>query len=249
MDRLVFNGDLFRLKSLEDYVAFQTFYNYVKDENAVTHHIKSHEYVGSSSLSHFESSDLILLAKQKAEDISRTLIHFGNLTIISLCTTFEVTIKDFLRCYFFQNPHNMHNFIGVEGSLGTVPLKDLLAAESHQEFLLSLAERAASKASKGKYNDVFIKVNKLFKQEASTQLTKGLTELQKYRNRIVHEKFSKNWTLEEISAFESVVSDAIEAICRLGMNKGIPGSYTCVNGKNVLEVSNVGLISTENTDK
>tara|TARA_Y100000815_G_C13306699_1_gene486769 strand:- start:1086 stop:1550 length:465 start_codon:yes stop_codon:yes gene_type:complete len=149
MEELMFDGDRLRYKSLKDYVAFKAFYDFASDKDALDAHIHSHEYYALDSSLHEEGTE-IRLRENKSEEVGFSLTHFGGLTVVSLCTTFEVAVKEFLCCYFFYNPNSMYEFIGRDESRGLVPLKDVLLEDTYQGLILSLAKKASSKASKGK---------------------------------------------------------------------------------------------------
>ena len=241
MKEPVFNGDGLRFKSLEDYVAFKSFHDFVNNKNAIDAHLKSYEYYATDPSLHEERTD-IMLGNQKTEDIISSLNHFGGLTLTSLCTTFEIAIKEFLCCYFFHNPKTMYGFLGRDDSKGMVSLNDMLTVNTYQALIVNLATKSASKASKGTYVEAFSRVGKLCKANIDKEVLTKLNDLQTYRNKIVHEKFLKQWTLSDISDYEVLVSSVIEEICRFGIAKNIPGKYTCVSGENRMELASVAVL-------
>jgi len=242
MNNKKFNGDLMRSKSLDDYVAFKAMYDLVYDKKAIATHIESLNYYAYDPSMHAEDTN-IKLGSIKSEDIYSSLHHYGGLTVISLCTTFEIAAKDFLSCYFFQNPHSMYEFIGGHETKGMVQLKEMLAADSYQDLIVALSEQASSKASKGKYGEVLVRIAKLCKQEYDKNLATKLNDLQEIRNKIVHEKYSKHWLLEEISNFEGLVASVIEDLCKFGIKKSIPGNYSCVNTDYTMEIGSIAVLN------
>ncbi|WP_085297002.1 HEPN domain-containing protein [Cognaticolwellia mytili] len=240
----LFNGDFFRFKSLEDYSAFMHFSDFVNNKEAINAHINSYEYMALKPSLHHEDTHKDL-SHMKMNSITSALNHFAGLTITSLCTTFEITVKEFLRCYFIQNPSSMYEFIGKEDNKGLVSLKEMLKVDTYQDLMNSLAEKAASSASKGKYGLVLSKIAKLCKEDVDSKLVIDLNQLQAQRNKIVHEKLSKDWNLGDIEVAESTVSKVIEQVCRFGLKRDIPGLYSCVDNKTVLEFESFAVLGNE----
>tara|TARA_Y100000815_G_C13306699_1_gene486768 strand:- start:811 stop:1089 length:279 start_codon:yes stop_codon:yes gene_type:complete len=90
-----------------------------------------------------------------------------------------------------------------------------------------------------------LRVSKLCKEDVDKDVLKELDNLQNVRNKIVHEKYYKTWELSEIVNFETLVSSAIEDICRFGIARNFPGKYTCVSGENYMELASFALLSRE----
>jgi hypothetical protein len=240
----IFNGDLLRYKSLEDYVAFKDLYDLVNNQKAVKSHLDSYKFYALDPSLHDEGSDDALREKM-ACGIFSALNHFGGLTIISLCTTYELTAREFLSYFFVQNPSHIYEFIGPEDARGHVSLKEVLKVDSYQELLVSLAKKSASVASKGKYGQVLARIANLCKEDVDRDTVKKLDKLQKKRNKIVHEKYTKTWELTDIQEAEDLVSAAIEQICLYGLNNNVPGRYTCISNKNTLVVQSVAGLTNE----
>ncbi len=216
--KLKFNGDLWRFKSLEDFFSYRDLFEYIKNQDAMNQHTESFEYFCGEPELHPSNSEQELKDNVK-ESISSSLDHFGSLTVVSLCTTYEVSVKEFLSCIFFYNPEYMFNYLGTDESKGDVNLKEILRASSHEELIINLAKTSSSKASKGRYGDVLRKISKLCGENQDIELSDKLNDLQSERNSIVHDKLNKSWSCEQIQDREEIISASLELLCRFGEAK------------------------------
>ncbi len=243
-NQIIFDGDLLRFKSLEDYAAFKDMHDLVNDQGAIKSHVEAYKLYAIDPSLHDEGSE-DALREQMCSGIVSALNHFGGLTIVSLCTTYEIAVKEFLFCFFIKNPGHIYEFIGPENARGHVSLKEVLRADSYIDLLGSLAQKAASSASKGKYSQVLIRIAQLCKDDINKDIVKNLDQLQNERNKIVHEKYSKTWQLADIQDAENIVSEVIEQICHYGMNNDIPGKYSCVSNENTMVLQSFAVLTNE----
>jgi hypothetical protein len=227
--KLEFDGDLWLFKSLEDYIAYKNLSEYINNPDAIKCHIESFDYVLLGSSGGLPEDVEDLHREHKEQDLTKVMNHFCNLTIVGLCTTYEAAIKDFLLCFFFYNPSHIYSFIGTNDLQGIVSLKEILKSKSHEDLIFNLAENAASKASKGKYGDILNRISKLCNEEKCKKISGQLNELQAERNKIIHNKYSKERELQEIASKQEIVSTAITIMCGYGVLKKIPGCYSCIN--------------------
>lgn len=233
-----FNGDLLRYKSLMDYVAFKSLHDLVNNKNAIKAHLRGYNLYASDSSLDDEGTDKAL-REIMSDDVFSALNHFGGLTIISLCTTYELAVREFLTCFFMQHPNHMYEFLGPDEARGHVSLREVLKVGSYSDLLLSLATKSASVASKGKYGQALTRMANLCNGDVDKELTKKLDNIQNIRNKIVHEKYIQTWELDKIQEVEKLISVVIEQICLYGLNNQIPGDYTCINKEHVIVVQSV----------
>ena len=240
-----FDGDSWAWKALQDFVAFKDMYEYVINQSAMDSHKDSMSYFVIDPDLHKPGSDTELRDKAEAS-IKSSLNHFAAQTVVSLCTTFEVAIRQFFKCLFIMHPNYMHNYIGSRDNRGTVPLADLVDSGDYSKFISELAERASAAASKGKYNESLKRASKLSKYEIDTEIFENIKELQVTRNKIVHEKNLPNLELEDIQNSHSIVSSTIEELCHMGIKKQLPGRYTYVDPEITMELKSVALVKPDN---
>lgn len=221
-----FDGDTWKYNALVDYVAFKELHDFVTNEEATKAHVNSYEVIGN--VERFSALQVEEMRAEKICTLKETLSHFASQTIISLCTTFEVSAREYIRALFCIKPSAMFDFLGAEESRGNVPLKDILQALSHAELVERLADRASSVASKGKYGQVYLRALSLSGRNGGSDLVEKLNTLQVDRNKFVHERHRPVVGIENVRAAHVVVDDAIENLCWAGVGLEVPGKYTCV---------------------
>lgn len=243
-DQVIFDGDLLRFKSLEDYVAFKNLYELVYYGNALSKHLDSYKLsiVGSGT---FDKDDELSARESMRLDIHSSVNHFGGLTIVSLCTTYEIATREFLYCFFQKHPWHMYEFIGSSDARGQISLKEVLEVDTYKSLISSLAKKTAASASKGKYSQIHSRIARLCKEKIDDGIIKKLDRLQVERNKIVHEKYSKSWDLVEMGKSEVIVSEAIEQLCHFGIKNGIVGKYTCINKDNTIVLEDFAIFTNE----
>ena len=220
-------------------------HEYVMNQFAMDSHKDSMSYFVNDPGLHEPGSDSELRDKVELS-LKSSLNHFAAQTVVSLCTTFEVAIRQFFRCLFIKYPNYMHNYIGGGHNKGTVPLADLVDAGDYSKFISELAEGASAAASKGKYSELLKRASKLSRCEIETEIVEKIKALQVTRNKIVHEKHLPDLELEDIENSHSVVSSTIEALCHMGIKKGIPGRYTYVTHEIKMELTSVAFVKLDN---
>ena len=189
----------------------------------------------------FSHSFCIWSCRASLTTLKETLSHFGSQTIISLCTTFEVSVREYLRALFMIKPQAMFEFLGTEDSRGCVPLKEILQVVSHGELIGRLAHTASGNASKGKYGQVFLRALTCSGFSCDKDLIEKLNVLQVERNKLVHERHRPNVGMEEVRQAHRVIDEAIESLCRSGVDAGVHGRFTCVNPEVQLTVKNIAI--------
>lgn len=235
-----FDGDHRKYQALMDYVAFKELHEFVSNSAAIAAHTDSYAVRSHGS---FAKSKVAELRLAKAEELRSALTHFACQTVVSLCTTFEVAVRDFLQAVFTVRPAGMFEFLGPEDARGHVSLKEVLQAVSHDELVGALAKKAAGTASKGKYGAVFARSTQLAGGVADKEIVKRLDGLQAERNRLVHERHRPSISLEEVLSAQATVDTAIEALCEIAVTAGVPGRYTYVRSDTVWVVQDVvGLV-------
>lgn len=234
-----FDGDRRKYDALMDYVAFRELNEFVGNNAALQTHANSYEIVGD--VEGFSPIQIEQLRVGRINTLKETLSHFGSQTIVSLCTTFEVSAREYLRALFIIKPQSMFEFLGAEDSRGHVPLKEILQAASHNELIGRLAHTAAGTASKGKYGQVFLRALTCSGFSCDKDLIEKLNALQVERNKLVHERHRPNVGMEEVLQAHLVVDEAIESFCRSGVDAGVHGRFTCVNPEMRLIVKNIAI--------
>lgn len=118
--------------------------------------------------------------------------------IVLAATYVELIVTDFFRCVFIAQPQRMNQVLPPDGNSAMVPLTEVIQADSKDQLLANLANRAArlkgdrqpDKLVKRLTTDCHIKLHLPLVDDL-----KSLTEL---RNRIVHEDSDEKITLEEV---------------------------------------------------
>lgn len=230
-----FDGDHWAWKALEDFVAFKDIYEYVTNQAAMDTHKDSVNYFAIGSQLHHPNSNSDL--RNRAEtSLKNSLNHFAAQTLVSLCTTYEVALKQFFKCLFIKHPNYMHDYVGSKDGRGTIHLKDLVDSGDYLGFISSLAETASSVASRGKYTESLKRAASLCKYEQSEVIFDGIEEIQTIRNRIVHEKYLPKLDIGDLQRSHSAVSSVIENLCHMGIKKKLPGRYTYVKPETIIVI-------------
>lgn len=222
-----FNGDFHRFKPLQDFIAFKSMLNFASNQSAIDAYFKSMTLHTTGKTIEEEQARKQLSDSMK-EDINGSINHFGGLTIIGLCSCFEVATKDFFKSFFFSKPKSMHDYLEHRATLGSVAFDDITNSDSLDELFNVLSERAASKAIKVHFSDVMRRVAKVSKSQLNKDVSKCLEQLQKLKNNIAHEKHGQNWDVQKLEEFENVVGMGIEELCKAAKLNSMPDSYTCI---------------------
>lgn len=244
MSKQLFNGDHWKWKSLEDYIAFKEMYGFVNDHQAMETYKNSMTYVALEPELHEENTHQ-KLRNYKASSIIDSLDHFASQTLISLCTTYEVASKDFFKNLFIKHPRFMHDYVGEGKNRGTIKLNDLVESGGYETFIEAISEKSSSVASKGKYGDTLIRASKLCKYKIEDEVVNKINSLQNKRNKIIHEKNITPFAIEDIEAAQSLVAHVIEMLCEFALKKDVPGRYTCIRPEMILEVNSVAVVKNE----
>ena len=222
-----FNGDFHKYKNLQDFIAIKSMHDLASNKLAIKAYFESmtlHTTEDSLLGEHTRKN----LSDSMKKDIETSINHFGGLTIIGLCTCFEVAAKDFFKAFFFSKPKSMHDYLEHRAIQGSVAFDDITNSDSLDDLFAALAERAASKAIKGHFSEVMRRVSKISKSQLDKNVSKSLDQLQKLRNKIAHEKHAQNWDVARLQEFENVVGKGIDELCKAAYSNDIPGSYTCI---------------------
>ncbi len=235
-----FDGDLWAWKALEDFINYKCLHEYVSNSSAVETHRESIRsvHVGPS----FSDEDVKRLRQEYVGDLAKALVHLASQTLVTLCTTFEIASKNFFFSMFVRHPERMFEYVGGEDQKGHVKLTRILNAEDYDGLILDLARSASTAASKGDYSKVLKRAAKLCKSDADGDLLRKIDQLQRDRNKVVHEKYSPDWNFEDVSKAHEVVADCVANFCRLGLAADIPGSYTFVGPEISIQVSSAIMV-------
>jgi hypothetical protein len=223
-----FNGDFHRFKCLQDFIAYKSMHNLVSNTSAIKAYFESMT-LHSTGEPPLEEHTRKYLSDSMKEDIESSINHFGGLTVIGLCTCFEVAAKDFFKAFFLTKPKSMHDYLEHKTMQGSVAFDDITNSDSLGDLLAVLTDRAASRATKGHFSEVMRRVSKVSKYKLDKDVSKSLDQLQRLRNKIAHEKYDQSWDVPSIEKFENVVGKGIEELCKAASSNDIPGSYTCIN--------------------
>lgn len=233
----IFDGDKWKYNALMDYIAFKELNELLGNSAALEAHAGSYEFLGDAGA--FSKEQLDNLRISRIETLKGTLSHFGNQTIISLCTTFEVCVREYLQAIFLIKPQAMFEFLGTEDSRGKVPLREILEVSSHSDLLARLARTASGTASKGKYGQVYERALSCSGSSASKIQTEKLNLLQIERNNFIHERHRPSVGMEEVDLAHLVIDGAIQGLCQAGVDAGVLGRFTCTNPAFEITIQNI----------
>jgi hypothetical protein len=237
-----FNGDAWKFKALEDYSSYKAFHDFATNLSALQAYEESFQYYAAIPEIHPHGTEK-LLRGHKRDDVERALNHYGAQTIVSLCTCYEVAIRNFFECVFIAYPDRLFDFIGPESAKGHVSLRDITIHKSRDELLIELSRRGAAVASKGDYGKSLLRASNLVRSGLDIE-TAALAALQKTRNVIVHEA-AHPMALPSITDAHDTVDSAIESLCKIGLATGIPGRYSCIDQSNTIVMQSVALLGKE----
>lgn len=131
--------------------------------------------------------------------------------------------EDFLRARFTSEPSTMYQYLShLAEQKGKVDLKDVLAAESKELLLESLALRSARLAGQGKFRSVVGNIRKIARQEVGQDLIRRLENLIERRNQLVHEDHPTEVSANEAEEALMAVMDFSEKLGGIAKEAGIP---------------------------
>ncbi|MES1937997.1 hypothetical protein [Salinisphaera hydrothermalis] len=223
-----FNPDYWLGQCLDDFVAFKTLNDLVGDDTAIDSHLSSLVVISADGTS-VPAEHAEQIRNHQITGVKNLIRHFGGLTIVGLCTSFEVAVREFYEAWFFRYPSQLHEFVEHKSIKGTVPLAEVLRSDSKESLIKELAVKAASNASQGKYSKILIRASTLSKFEFPNDLQDRISSIQEDRNNTVHEKLPHSGGIKEISEAYDIVSEAIMFLADVAYKSGVPGAYSCLN--------------------
>lgn len=194
--------------------AFEALQLLLNDQDALAHHAANLQIVSVTRLTgileQIDASGDHPLRQKWLEDIASSNKVYLRQMIILAVTYLERIIVEFLQCLFISHPSRMYEFLAPKqekNSRGKVDLNEIVAAESKEALVTSLATRAASIATQGKFRTTINNIERLAKTELDTTLVCSIESLVEQRNRIVHEASSEEVTTGQVSsAFDTVIN-------------------------------------------
>lgn len=103
-----FNADHWYYKALMDFIAIRDLHEILSSKTAVDAHLNSRTLMSLSG----SDEDVEIKSRvgaQFSSSLTNSLDHFSALTVLALCTTFEVAAKDFFRNIFILHPMYMRD--------------------------------------------------------------------------------------------------------------------------------------------
>ena len=222
---LKFDADLWRWRCLYDFVSYQTLSDLIGNSSAIDAHLKTRPVITATGEAP-TAEILQMLLDSERNTIEGLVDHFASQTIVSVCTSFEVAIKEFLSVWFFHHPQHIHEYLATNQTKGVVPLKGIIDATDRDELLQRLAAKAADVATNGIYSKVLGRVEKHSKIAAPSGLAEDMSALREIRNRIVHEKEQESGRSIAVSKAQHAVDEAILYLARVGDVSKLPGMYS-----------------------
>jgi hypothetical protein len=227
-----------------DFIAIRDLHEILSSKTAVDAHLNSRTLMSLSG----SDEDVEIKSRvgaQFSSSLTNSLDHFSALTVLALCTTFEVAAKDFFRNIFILHPMYMRDFLRSADQLGTILLSDVVEAGDYNSLINALAEKASNSATKGKYSSVLARAIKLCKFEYNTEVKNNIDSIQADRNSIAHEKAISSRSIKSISEAHSIIADALEIFAECAIKKKIPGRYTCVRKTQYLVLNDLHVLDSD----
>lgn len=246
MSSVIFDADYWYWKALEDFIAYKDMHDFVSSDNAMNAYKSSMGYSSLAPELRTRETE-IELTNHIEVSLKGSLDHFAALTIIGMCTTFEVAAKDFFRKLFLKHPKYMHEYLGSENQKGLISLSEIIDSGDFKNLIDNLSDKAANIASKGKYGEVLRRAFKICGLEKNEQFTTKINKIQNERNKIVHEKKVITREVNDVGNAHAIIAEALELLIKCALHKNITGRYTCINPDSEYNITNVTIASTNNT--
>jgi len=244
MESVFFNADNWYWKTLEDFIAYQDMHDFVSNKIAMDAYNSSMRFSSIGQEAHDSNTSKKIINSIEGS-LKGSLDHFAGLTIVAMCTTFEVAAKDFFRNLFIINPKYMYEYIGSENKKGLISLHEIINSGDFEKLICNLSEKASSAVSKGKYGEIISRAFKLCGIEKDDTLEKNINLVQAGRNKIVHEKEVVSREVKDVSDAQGIIAEALEALVKCAQHKKIPGRYTCVTPEKVLFANSITVVDTD----
>lgn len=108
--------------------------------------------------------------------------------VVLASTYIELILKDFFRAFFVAKPSRMNTVLALSGKgEASIPLNEILKAESLDQLVLNLAMRASMIKGSGEPDKIMEALIKDCKITLDRPLVDDIRLLKERRNRIVHE--------------------------------------------------------------
>ncbi|WP_236199791.1 hypothetical protein [Pseudomonas pseudonitroreducens] len=233
--------DNWQSKLLDHYTKFMNLHELINNSEALAAHRNSLEYFAIEPSLHEEGTEENL-RNSIVNDIQGLTTHFASQTLVGMCTTLEVAMKDFFHSVFFTHPKFMTNYVGEEKNKGMIKFSEITSAKSLESLMYDQAEKSAGIASRGKYSKCLLQAGQLCDSPFNDDLISRIAEIQDIRNEVIHENALAELTLENISEIHGTISNAIEGLGRIARSKGVEGNYTWLEG-DYIELLSFALVS------
>jgi transcriptional regulator with PAS, ATPase and Fis domain len=143
-------------------------------------------------------------------------------TLVVAVTYLELIIEEFLRAIFVAEPNRMYEYLNQSAEQkGKVDLKEVLAAESKESLLQSLALRSAKVAAQGKFKATMRNIRQITGQGIHPTLVEKLDGLITRRNELVHETHDLEVDWREASDALSAVWDLARWLGAIAETAGV----------------------------
>jgi|ERR1035437_797903 hypothetical protein len=198
---------------------YAVLYDYIEDKKAHSVHIENykktfernnieggHKFEGKIKQYH----NGISLSMMK-----KSLSTYSNQMVVIFSIYIENIIKEFFTNLFIIHPIKMYDYLPDNNSLnltGYVSFKKVIENDSKESLLLSLAEQSAIIISKGGIESVLKKFINLTNHNLPKDLLIEIIEMIDLRNKIVHEFYKENLSLEKIDFYSKLTLEFLEEV-------------------------------------
>ena len=144
--------------------------------------------------------------------------------IVVLGTYIERFIVEFMEASFASHPASMYEYLNDESDRrlhGKVDLNDVLRVDSKDDLLRMLAQKAASIATRGKFETTLNTLEKISKSTIEPTQKAELIKLAKLRNEIVHEASEEEMSALTIGAGHDVAIEFLRTLARIASERGV----------------------------
>ncbi|GEM_PF-3624705 len=158
--------------------------------------------------------------KQYVLEIAEIRSHYSDMHLVAAYTHLEDIVSTFFNELFLAKPKLLIGYIKDLKEPLTVSLTDFIAEEKG-DLLAKLAKRNAVKACNGEIEKVCGRIKKMAGCEIPKAILDDISELQKKRNRVVHEAAVLDSTLEDVQKYYEVVYNFLIILVKAAESHGV----------------------------
>lgn len=203
---------------------YENFFDFLHDRDCLNLYIDNHWFRIDEKGDAVKFKMTSSIKERIIENIVSFSSHVNNMILVYLITVLDISIEDYLTCYFISKPEMIKSKIyeefGKEYSFN-VSCFDVLSCDNKKDYIIKIASSAASEFCRGKFEKKIDRIERITGLEFDETIKNGVKEIADKRRAIVHENKKFDFSAKEIKTFINLVISFIEFLGKNLIKNGI----------------------------